>query len=135
MIRNGCKMHIICLALLFGAGLVVAASVGTHVPANLGASNIANFTLVDLSGKPWSLYDQSDQKAIVLVFVSSECPMSNGYLPVLAELAKTYAPKGVAFVAVNANPEEKAEQIAAHAKEFPLPFPLLRDAQQTARTA
>jgi peroxiredoxin len=132
MISNGCKTHTVWLALLVGIGLIARASVSTDVPATLGASNIANFTLVDMSGKPWSLYDQRDKKAIVLVFVSSECPMSNGYLPVLAELAKTYAPQGVAFVAVNANPEEKVEQIAAHAKEFPLPFPLLRDAQQTA---
>ena len=93
---------------------------------------MSSFTLKDVSGKDWSLQTGAGKKATVLVFLSAECPMSNAYLPLLAEMAKTYEPKGVTFAAINANPEEDTKQIAGHAKEYGITFPLLLDPQQAA---
>ncbi len=121
--------------LLLAVVITIAQHASGDITSALETKTIANFTVADIGGKAWSLYDQKDKKAIVLVFVSAECPMSNGYLPVLADLAKTYQSKGVAFAAINANPEEKLEQIASHAKEFPVPFPILHDDKQTAMAA
>src|SRR5262245_14302124 len=135
MMMNNVRARVTGLLLISVAALVVQAEGGTESPGTSTTKKVPNFTAAGLSGQPWSLYNQHDKKAIVIVFVSSECPMSNSYLPLLAELAKSYAPKGVAFAAVNANPEEKVEQIAAHAKEFSVPFPLLRDEQQVAMAA
>ncbi len=119
------------LALFFG--LVSVLVNAEEEPTNGGLDQkVANFTLADLAGKEWSLHAQKDQKAIVLVFLSCECPMSNNYLPVLAELAKTYEPKGATLVAINANASESAKQIAEHVKEFRIPFPVLRDEKHAA---
>lgn len=96
------------------------------------AKRLDSFTLKDIHGKEWSLQADAGKKATVLVFLSAECPMSNGYLPQLADLAKAYEPKGVAFAAINANAEEDTKQIAAHAKEYGITFPLLLDPRQTA---
>lgn len=96
------------------------------------SKRLSDFTLKDVNGKDWSLQSGAGKKATVLVFLSAECPMSNGYLPQLADLAKTHEPKGVAFAAINANAEEDTKQIAAHAKEYGIRFPLLLDPQQTA---
>src|SRR5262249_12196984 len=85
------------------------------------------FSLADAAGKPWSLASLKDNKAVVVVFLSFDCPVSNSYAPTLIELYKTYADKGVAFVAINASDDLTAAELARQAGEFKLPFPVLKD--------
>ncbi len=66
--------------------------------------------------------------ATVIVFVSTQCPVSNAYNDRLATLATEYAPSGVQFIGVNSNSTEAAPAIAAHAKEHNWSFPVLKDA-------
>lgn len=95
---------------------------------------IENFTLKDADGKSSALYDLKDKKAIVVFFLSFDCPNSTNYSPTLVELAKQYADKGVAFLAVCPT-DDDAANIAKQAKEFGLPFPVYRDAQFAATDA
>jgi peroxiredoxin len=88
---------------------------------------IGNITLKDAEGKSHSLYDLKGKKAVVVVFLSFDCPVSTSYIPALAELAKTYRDKGVAFVAVNSSDEGDAAQLAKQADEYKLSFPLFKD--------
>jgi peroxiredoxin/mono/diheme cytochrome c family protein len=90
---------------------------------------IQTFSLQDLEGKDWSLENQKS-KAIVIVFLSCECPMS--YLKPLSDWAVQYQDKGVSFIGINANPEETIEQIAKHLKEFDIRFPVLKDREMVA---
>jgi peroxiredoxin len=87
---------------------------------------VANFKIKDLSGEEWSLHQQKN-RATVLVFLSCECPMSNAYARPVCELAAKYKEKGVAVFAVNANREETVPQVTAHAKEFGITIPILKD--------
>src|SRR5213080_4283440 len=87
---------------------------------------IPNFTLADPAGQPWSLHDQK-AKAVVVAFLSPDCPMSNGYLPTLAGVAAKYAQKGVVVVGVYPDPEFTPAAAAAHVREYKVPFPVLRD--------
>src|SRR4051794_22715230 len=66
-------------------------------------TRIDNFTLKDTDGKVWSLKDAKDEKAVVVIFLGTECPINNAYLPKLADLAESYKEQGVRFVAVNSN--------------------------------
>jgi peroxiredoxin len=92
------------------------------------AGKVADFTLTDVrTDKPVSLGDFKAKKAVVVVFIGTECPINNAYMPRLAELAKAYADKGVAFLAINSNCNDTPPQIAGHAKKYDLPFPVLRD--------
>jgi mono/diheme cytochrome c family protein len=68
-----------------------------------------------------------DKKAVVVVFLGTECPASNAFLPVLVGLHKGYAGKGVAFLGVNANLQDTPDKVAAHAREHDIPFPVLKD--------
>ncbi|MHB1423951.1 MAG: redoxin domain-containing protein [Gemmataceae bacterium] len=88
---------------------------------------IDNITLKDAAGKPRSLYDLKDKKAIVVVFLSFDCPVSTSYVPVLAELAKTYRDKQVAFVALNSSDDGDAAHLAKQAAEYKLSFPVFKD--------
>jgi mono/diheme cytochrome c family protein/thiol-disulfide isomerase/thioredoxin len=74
-----------------------------------------------------SFADLKDKKAIVLVFMGTECPIGNSFLPVLAGLHKDCAGKGVAFLGVNSNLQDTPARVAAHARDNEIPFPVLKD--------
>src|SRR5262249_55961094 len=86
-------------------------------------------------GKTVALYDLKDHKAVVVAFLSFECPVSNGYMPVLAELHKEYAAKGVAFLGVCSGEDIDAATLARRVAEFKAPFPVYRDEKQAALQA
>jgi peroxiredoxin/mono/diheme cytochrome c family protein len=88
---------------------------------------VDDFTLEDTAGKSHKLKDYRDRKAVVVVFLGTQCPINNAFLPRLAELHKTYADKGVQFLAVNSNRNDTPQRVAEHAKENKVPFPVLKD--------
>lgn len=95
---------------------------------------VTAFTLTDAAGKKRALPDEK-AKVTVVAFLALECPMSNGYLPVLGEVASKYADEGVAVVGVFPDPEVTPAQAAAHAKEYKVPFPVLADREQVSVAA
>src|ERR1700689_4476378 len=64
------------------------------------------FSARDVGGHTVGLSDFRDKKAVVVIFTGTQCPVSNYYVPRLKELSKTYAAKGVQFLAVNGNPQD-----------------------------
>lgn len=96
------------------------------------ARPLSGIRLPDPAGKTWSLDEPKDAKAVVVLFLGTQCPINNAYLPRLAELHAVYAPKGVAFVAINSNEHDTAAAIRDHAKKYRLPFPVLKDDGQRA---
>src|SRR2546425_927692 len=65
------------------------------IPATLHASpTVVKFKLNAIDGKPWSLdSDAKDKKAVVVVFIGTQCPVNNAYMPKLVELEKQYRDK------------------------------------------
>ncbi len=100
---------------------------GDKAPAVLGRK-IADFKLPDAAGSPVDSAKFKEAKALVVVFMGTECPISNAFMPRLADLSKQYARRGVQFLAINANRQDTPARVAAHAKENKLPFPILKDA-------
>lgn len=88
---------------------------------------IENFSLKDYNGKSVSLEDFKAAKAIVIMFIATQCPVSNAYNDRYNELYAMYANKNIAFVAINANKAEDVEKIKAHAVEHEFKFPILKD--------
>jgi peroxiredoxin len=126
-----------CLALFVLAVLVrSAAAIAPLTPplTNIGQP-IDNFVLRDAAGKSHGLHDLKESKAIVVVFLSFECPMCSGYAPTLAELARTYAKRGVVFVGVGSDPDVDAAELARQAQEYKLPFAVWPDARGGAADA
>src|SRR5205809_2039237 len=70
-------------------------------PAAPTPKKIDAFSLKDTDGKEWSLDALGKKKAVVVVFIGIECPISNAYLPALDALHKKYADKDVQFLAIN----------------------------------
>lgn len=66
-------------------------------------------------------------KAIVFVFVSVDCPISNRYAPEVRRLHEKYSSQGVVFSLVYPNPVESPDIIRKHLKDFSYPMRALRD--------
>jgi peroxiredoxin len=92
---------------------------------------IEDFTLNDTRGQPHRLSEWRERKLIVVVFLGVDCPLANRYGPRLAELSRTYENRGVAFVGIHANAHESLTALARYGREHRLPFPLLRDVNNT----
>src|ERR1700683_1301756 len=87
---------------------------------------IQDFTLRDYRGMEHSLSDYKDSKLIVIVFLSVDCPLSKLYGSRLPDLAKDFDGRGVAVLGIHANPHESLTSLAGYAREYRIPFPLLR---------
>jgi len=95
-------------------------------PSPIG-KKIDNFKLRDYRGAERSLQDFSDHKIVVVAFVGTECPLAKLYGPRLAQLAKEFDSKGVAFVGIDANEQDTPSAIGTYAKATGLDIPILKD--------
>lgn len=125
------------------ATLVASVSVADEIPIG---SQAPGFELEGTDGATHSLDaitaahgDRPAPKATVVVFTCNHCPFAKAYEPVLIELAKKYADRGVAWVLINPNdpkiqPQDSFDKMVERAKERGYPFPYLFDAtQETAK--
>jgi peroxiredoxin len=88
------------------------------------------FSLHDATGGNRSSREWQGKKAIVLLFVATECPVSNFYSPEFTRIAKRYADRGVLVFGVHSDPGVSAAEAAQHAREYGLAFPVLLDSDQ-----
>ena len=65
----------------------------------------------------------------MLLFVSTDCPISNRYAPTMRSLAKDWAELGVTPWLVYPDPDDDPAAIRAHQAEFTLDLPTVRDPQ------
>ena len=84
-------------------GLPGAKSIGEIVPDS--------HSLRDLRGSGRPLHSFSKHKAVVLVFLGTECPISKLYIPSLVQMEKAYRSKNVQFLAVYPNEQEDLDQL------------------------
>lgn len=92
--------------------------------------SIKEFALYDIHRRQRSFSDFHDKKGFVLVFVGTECPLANLYIPTLATLHETYSTQGIQFLAINSNPQDGFIRFSGHAQEHEIPFPALKDFNQ-----
>lgn len=122
-------------AAIVGLGATAFALRGQSAPQTGAAqtvsfdTKVAPLTLVDTAGKAVTIGDWDKSKATVLMFVATKCPISNDYNARMANLAKTYTPKGIRFVGINSNKAENGAEVAGHAKENGFSFAVLKDPQ------
>ncbi len=85
--------------------------------------------VVDLDGRPVTT-QEAGTRAVVLVFVGTDCPISNRYAPDVRRLYDRFSASGIAFVTVYPNPAETTETIRQHLRDYGLPPRAVRDAAQ-----
>ncbi len=115
--RSILALTVLCLA--SAAAAAEAPAIGVAAP---------DFQLTTIDGKPFSLASVAKaHKAVVIMFVSTQCPYSNAYNEEMRDMANAYASKGVLFVGINSNKTEDAAKAVAHAKANGHTFPIMKD--------
>ena len=94
-----------------------------------GKGTSSALTVFDLSGHRVDPFDAADAKAIVFIFVATECPISNRYAPEIRRLSEKFARSGVKFWLVYPDPDISPDAIRKHLKEFNLSPDAVRDPQ------
>lgn len=111
---------LVTAALALGAGACAGSSTSARSPGqvSLVAADGHRFDTAELvGGAEWN----------VLVFTSRECPCVAAHDDRLRELAATFAPRGVKFVAIDSEVGATPEIEAAEARKRQYPFPIVVD--------
>jgi peroxiredoxin len=105
--------------------LVVAT--GSAGEATKPGSPAPVFALTDVHGQKHSLEQYLGNRLVVLMFIATQCPISNDYNERMAALHEDYAGTDVAILGINSNRQESVEEIAEHAEKYRFGFPILKD--------
>jgi thiol-disulfide isomerase/thioredoxin len=92
------------------------------------------FSFTDTEGHNHSNSEWSGKRAVVLLFVSTDCPLSNALVPELNRIEQSYGPKGIAFYAVQGDATVAADTVRKHVRDFGYVFPYLFDPQEALAT-
>ena len=72
-------------------------------------------------------FADTTKKAVVIIFVRPDCPISNRYAPELKQIHDRYGEQGIGFYLVYPGPGISPESIDQHRREYSYPMPGLRD--------
>jgi thiol-disulfide isomerase/thioredoxin len=92
---------------------------------------LPQFSLADTAGRVHTPAEWAAKHAVVLLFVSTDCPLSNRYVPELNRIESAYASRGVAFYAVQGDATVADDEVRRHVKEFAYAFPYLFDSTES----
>jgi len=113
-------------------------SLSTEAPsevANLfgrqSTGKVGNFLLRDHFGGTRELYQQTQAPAVVLLFMSTGCPIVQKSIPAIKALRDEFGAKGVVFWLIDSNTEDDPTSIAEEAREFHIDLPILIDKSQS----
>ncbi len=99
----------------------------------LGADELpplAGLELTDLAGDKHKLGPGGGGKLTVLIFLGTECPISNGYAPSLKRLYASLQTSDVLMLGIHCDPDVTSDLAQTHAREYELSFALALDHDQ-----
>ena len=109
----------LCAAL---SALIGASTIAGHAHLHSTQKSIAE----NLDGKPLDPVAASANRVVVLLFVRTDCPISNRYAPLLQKLSEKFRGKAQ-FWLVYPDRAETALQIKAHLQDYHYSIAALRD--------
>jgi peroxiredoxin len=88
---------------------------------------VPDFKLPDADGAEHTLASLKGKSGTVVIFIATQCPVSNAYNERMQKLADDYRARGVNVVGINSNVRELAPEVKSHAAEKGLKFTILKD--------
>jgi len=120
--RASFKMAVCAMAV----ALIFSAAVCQAAPVAPGTA-VDDITLTDINGAEHKLSDYAGDKAVVLAFLGTECPLARLYAPRLEALAERYADKGVKILGVSSNVHDNVTELRSFARQHGVTYPILKD--------
>lgn len=115
---------------LFAAIVMAIAPFVADAGALKSGDQVPAFTLANYDGKEYTLDNVvKGNTYTVVMFIATQCPVSNAYNERMVELNKKFSGKGIAFIGINSNKQEAVAEIAEHSKKNSFAFPVLKDNQ------
>lgn len=108
--------------------LVIAALALPAPPA--AALPVERFVLLDHRGARHDLDDYRDAKAVVLMVQGNGCPLVRNAVHDLRAVRDRFQSEKVAFLMLNANPQDDAQSIRAEVEDWGFDLPVLVDETQ-----
>jgi AhpC/TSA family len=94
-------------------------------------ASMAASQVVTLEGKPVSAAAITGENLAVLVFIRSDCPVSNRYAPEIQRLSDRFAPYGARFWLVYLDRSESTPALRESLRQHAYRLPALRDPDHT----
>jgi len=91
---------------------------------------LAQEGVVDLDGRAANPFTASSGKAVVLVFLRRDCPVSGRYAPLIQQISKRYADR-INFWLIYPDKSETAQAIRKSVSDFGYEIPVLRDPEHS----
>lgn len=119
------------LACVIGVIVLWSCALGlTPAASDSPASPPIRFRLLDTTGTVHSDQEWASARAIVLFFVTPDCPVSQSYVPEMNRLESAYTGHGVRFYAVQSDASYNDTVVRQHTVEYGYRFPMLLDRDQ-----
>ena len=96
----------------------------------LCVAGVPQLNLRDTRGTVHTNAEWQSAKALLLFFVTTDCPVANSYVPEMNRIRDAYASRGVVVWAVQADTTTPDAAVAKYASEYRYSFPLLLDSRQ-----
>jgi peroxiredoxin len=87
------------------------------------AARLPQFSLADTGGNTHTPAEWSGKRAVVLFFLTTDCPLCNNYVPAMNRLAQAFSGRGVAFYGVQGDATVPDADVRRHVKDFAYTFP------------
>jgi AhpC/TSA family len=116
-------VHCLCLSIAIQAGIIARGSSVEQSPQATGFAWWNEPVIMDLNGVRIPIAEGW----MVLVFLDPDCPIANGYIPVLNSLSAQFSGRGVRLVGVYTDPAFDPERLRNHRRDFSIQFPVVQD--------
>ena len=89
---------------------------------------VKDWSLKDTENKLHSLKKLSEEKkALLLIFLATQCPVVDDYVTRINTLYKDYKEKDVQIVGIHSNKYETIDRIKKYTEKHKFEFPILKD--------
>ena len=110
-------------------GLLIFSFVLSLIGSSAGESSARQSQVLDLNGRAVEPFQLTDAQALVLVFLRTDCPISNRYAPEVKRLSQKFSGHRVTFRLIYPGADETVEAIRQHVKDYDYSIEPLRDPQ------
>ncbi|HEY7088840.1 MAG TPA: redoxin domain-containing protein [Tepidisphaeraceae bacterium] len=100
--------------------------IGLMAAALSAAETISPQRVLDCDGQPRTTL-RPGARATVIVFLGTQCPVSNRYIPLLNDLGRSHQKDGVDLLAIVSDPTVSFKDLAKYRDEYKIEFPVVLD--------
>ncbi len=93
------------------------------------SASAGEIILKDIQGKNVEPLSSKDGKPVVLIFIATDCPVANGYVPEINRIFTAFSGRGVHLTLVHPEPSTSTEEALTHAGEYGIKPTIVIDKQ------